>query len=78
MNKDVDVIVFWCDEKDISENELKNMQRVFSLKNILYCGIDSSFFKQFDGNVEEKEEDKKTSKQTATMRIVEGLGKIIQ
>lgn len=50
--KNVDIIVFWCKEKDISENELKNIQTTFSLDNILYCGIDSSFFKEYDGKIE--------------------------
>jgi len=54
LNQDFDIIVFWCKEKDVTKNELETLQNTFKLKNILYCAIDSHYFKEYSvgGDVE--------------------------
>jgi len=49
LNQKCDIIVFWCNEKDVTKNELETLQNTFKLKNILYCAIDSHYFNDYSG-----------------------------
>ena len=49
LNQKCDIIVFWCNEKDVTKNELETLQNTFKLKNILYCAIDSHYFNEYSG-----------------------------
>jgi hypothetical protein len=58
LNKKCDIIVFWCNEKDITKKELEILQNTFKLKNILYCAIDSHYFNEYSGGDVEETKDK--------------------
>lgn len=49
LNQNFDIIVFWCNEKDVTKKELETLQNTFKLKNILYCAIDSHYFNEYSG-----------------------------
>lgn len=54
LNQKFDIIVFWCNEKDVTKTELETLKNTFKLKNILYCAIDSHYFNEYTGgNVED-------------------------
>lgn len=58
LNQKCDIIVFWCNEKDITKKELEILQNTFKLKNILYCAIDSHYFNEYSGGDVEETKDK--------------------
>ena len=58
LNQKCDIIVFWCNEKDITKKELEILQNIFKLKNILYCAIDSHYFNEYSGGDVEETKDK--------------------
>lgn len=58
LNQKCDIIVFWCNEKDVTKNELETLQNTFKLKNILYCAIDSHYFNEYSGGDVEETKDK--------------------
>lgn len=58
LNQNFDIIVFWCNEKDVTKKELEILQNTFKLKNILYCAIDSHYFNEYSGGDVEETRDK--------------------
>jgi len=49
LKKSFDVIVFWCNQKDITEKELDILKSTFNLGDIIYCGLNSSYFIEYGG-----------------------------
>lgn len=55
LKKDVDVIVFWCREKDLKPDDLKNLKKYFNLDDFFWSATDSSRFNHFGDNYRETE-----------------------
>ena len=47
LNKKVNVVVFWCREKKIKPDDLKQLNKLFKLKEFLWCATDSKNFNYF-------------------------------
>jgi hypothetical protein len=50
LKKNFDVIVFWCNQKDITEKELSKLKELFKLDDVIYCGLNSSYFLEYNGS----------------------------
>lgn len=55
LKKDVAVIVFWCRERDLKPDDLKNLNKYFKLGDFFWSATDSTKFNHFSDNYKETE-----------------------
>jgi hypothetical protein len=55
LKKDVDVIVFWCRERDLKPDDLKNLKKYFNLGDIFWSATDSTKFNHYGDDYRETE-----------------------
>lgn len=55
LKKDVQVVVFWCREKDLKPDDLKNLKKYFKLGDFFWSATDSSRFNHFGDDYRETE-----------------------
>jgi hypothetical protein len=54
-NKEVTPIMFWCREKDLTEDHLKSLKKSFGLGDILWAATDSANFNAYTDDYRESE-----------------------